>query len=563
MVLQHHAEYMSQSPALRRNQLIRMSALTAPLCAQIIMVIALLVQHQWLFAMMIGSSCIATAASLYLQYAQRSTQTPTALEPANTSSSPHLQRRTELPDIPAQTFTDLMRFTQDAAPMRTICHAWSQADPHHCIAIVGQQAHGEPVQIDITQQGPHAMIAGTTGSGKSVLLQDWILSLACLYPPTMVQFILLDFKGGSTFDTLKQLPHVRGCVNDLHLSYATRALRAMEQELQTREQLANTLHCANLMDHEQAPARLIIVIDEFHMLHESLPDYMDRIMRIASLGRSLGMHVIACTQNPLGQINTTMKANINARICLRVRDAMQSQEMINCDDASRLHHDAPGMAFFHYDDHHTLLRCAINPSPSSIVRHIQHATQFYEITPPPPLFTPILPEHVRSTDLPTDIPHNHMWIGLADNGITCTPFSYDPTQGNLAIIGARGRGTHELITALQHATTHHAFHIRYEEEADAYLDPINMDEQAQQFRKHLHNDNQYTVFSLRSSRRLHIHEDCAARIIFPTGERVHDLAEGIPAQILSQLTPHDMTIQGRAVYIQGPYATIIQCITST
>ena len=87
--------------------------------------------------------------------------------------------------------------------------------------------------MDIDSEGPHAIVAGTTGSGKSVLLQCWCLALAVTYPPDRLGFVFLDFKGGSALDRLAALPHVRGCVNDLDLSYASRALRALECERYT------------------------------------------------------------------------------------------------------------------------------------------------------------------------------------------------------------------------------------------------------------------------------------------------------------------------------------------
>lgn len=179
-------------------------------------------------------------------------------------------------------------------------------------------------------------MAGTTGSGKSVLLQDWCVALAATHPSQALQFVLLDFKGGSAMERLCALPHVRGCVNDLDLKYATRALRALERELDRRERLAAALGVSDLMHAACPVARLVIVVDEFHMLHGQLPDYIDRLVRIASLGRSLGMHLVACTQNPLGQISASMKANMSLRICLRVRDALQSQEMIGSDAAAHL-----------------------------------------------------------------------------------------------------------------------------------------------------------------------------------------------------------------------------------
>ena len=107
--------------------------------------------------------------------------------------------------------------------------------------------------MDIDSEGPHAIVAGTTGSGKSVLLQCWCLALAVTYPPDRLGFVFLDFKGGSALDRLAALPHVRGCVNDLDLSYASRALRALEDELSCREHLAARHHVSDI---RQLPRRI-------------------------------------------------------------------------------------------------------------------------------------------------------------------------------------------------------------------------------------------------------------------------------------------------------------------
>ena len=133
--------------------------------------------------------------------------------------------------------------------------------------------------------------------------------------PEHLNFVFLDFKGGSAFRKLERLPHTVGSVCDLDLAHAVRALRALEAELTRREQLSAAVHASDIRDMVNPPPRLIVVIDEFHALKDQLPDYVNRLVRIASLGRSLGMYLIACTQNPMGQVSADMKANMSVSIC--------------------------------------------------------------------------------------------------------------------------------------------------------------------------------------------------------------------------------------------------------
>lgn len=161
------------------------------------------------------------------------------------------------------------------------------------------------------------MVAGTTGSGKSELLISWCMALAIRHSPQTLHFVFLDFKGGSTFNALERLPHTVGNVCDLDLAHAVRALNAIEQELARREALVSAERVSRFDQLSHPPARLVVVIDEFHALRDRLPDYMQRLNRLASLGRSLGMHLIVCTQNPMGQVHADMKANISLSICLR------------------------------------------------------------------------------------------------------------------------------------------------------------------------------------------------------------------------------------------------------
>lgn len=288
-----------------------------------------------------------------------------------------MNRIARMPTPRDRDFMTIFGFGDDEAPMRTICHRWCVASHTSGLrATLGVDASGRPLSVDIDSEGPHAIVAGTTGSGKSVLLQCWCLTLAVTYPPDRLGFVFLDFKGGSALDCLTALPHVRGCVNDLDLSYASRALRALEDELSCREHLAARHHVSDIRQLPDAPAQLMIVVDEFHMLNEQLPGYMDRLLRVASLGRSLGMHLVVCTQNPMVEINASMKANMSLRICLRVQDAMQSQEMIGSALASTIPADCPGTAVLNHEGECVILQCLQPSNIRALTVQIHQSARF-------------------------------------------------------------------------------------------------------------------------------------------------------------------------------------------
>lgn len=233
-----------------------------------------------------------------------------------------------------------------------------------------------PCRLDLIRQGPHALIAGTTGSGKSVFLETWCLSLACSYPPDRLNFVFLDFKGGATFQKLKHLPHTVGNVSDLNIPHAMRALRALEYELKRREQIVQGSGGNSILHLKDAPAHLIIVIDEFHALRDALPDYIPRLISLAALGRSLGIHVIACTQNPMSQISNDMKANLSLHICLRVRDIMQSLELLDIPHAAALDPRSPGTGYIHDGVQCVPFRSAYSADTADIVKAAEDSYRF-------------------------------------------------------------------------------------------------------------------------------------------------------------------------------------------
>ena len=262
-----------------------------------------------------------------------------------------------------------------------------------------------------------------------------------------LNFVFLDFKGGSAFRKLERLPHTVGSVCDLDLAHAVRALRALEAELTRREQLSAAVHASDIRDMVNPPPRLIVVIDEFHALKDQLPDYVNRLVRIASLGRSLGMYLIACTQNPMGQVSADMKANMSVSICLRVRDRLQSCELLGDGRAADLSPAMPGAAFCNDSEQVTAFRCATARDIDAVCRQIAFASRFVGSPPQPSLFTAPLPRHVKDRTVADHAPQR-IRFGLADDGINLREATVSLTGGNIGVIGPQGRGKTTLLKTL-------------------------------------------------------------------------------------------------------------------
>ncbi|MCB2175471.1 MAG: hypothetical protein KQH57_06660 [Actinomycetales bacterium] len=213
-------------------------------------------------------------------------------------------------------------------------------------APIGMGAGG-PVAVDLLADGPHLLVAGTTGAGKSELLQTLVLGLAARYGPDRLAVMLVDFKGGAGLGACHGLPHVVGEVTDLDPRAAERALTGVRAELARRERL---LADAGVGDLEalrtlgQAPPRLVVVVDELLALREDLPDVLPALIRLASQGRSLGIHLVLATQRPAGALDAQVRANVPLRLCLRVTDPSDSRDVIGTDDAAAIAPDLPGRA---------------------------------------------------------------------------------------------------------------------------------------------------------------------------------------------------------------------------
>lgn len=204
--------------------------------------------------------------------------------------------------------------------------------------------------LDLRRDGPHCLIGGTTGAGKSELLQTAVAALAATYSPAKLTFILLDYKGGTAFKDCVHLPHVVGSVTDLDGSLARRALISLEAELKRREAILRDAGARDLLEMEAmdptgAPPHLLLVIDEFATLIKELPDFVDGVVDVAQRGRGLGINLILATQRPAGVVNEKIRANTNLRICLRVGDESDSLDVIGAPDAARIERSVAGRAY--------------------------------------------------------------------------------------------------------------------------------------------------------------------------------------------------------------------------
>lgn len=214
------------------------------------------------------------------------------------------------------------------------------------------------VTIDLREDGPHGLVAGTTGAGKSELLQSLIASLAVNNPPSRITFLLVDYKGGAAFRECAQLPHTVGYITDLTPALVQRALVSLHAELTTREHLLEKYGAKDLVDLERshpeaAPPSMLICVDEFAALLAEVPDFVDGMVSIAQRGRSLGMHMLLATQRPAGVVTPQIKANTDLRIALRVASPDDSTDVIDAPDAAQLSRRNPGRAWLRRTGHGT------------------------------------------------------------------------------------------------------------------------------------------------------------------------------------------------------------------
>ncbi len=368
-------------------------------------------------------------------------------------------------------------------------------DPAPCTPL-GVAADGV-VEIDLAGDGPHALIAGTTGAGKSELLRSLVVGLCARLSPDEITFVLVDYKGGATFDACIDLPHVVGVVTDLDERLGERALRSLEAELRRREQLLRDAGATDLSSYRsirasepmlERLARLVVVIDEFATLAVQQPSFIGALLGVAQRGRSLGVHLVLATQRPSGVIGEDIRANTNLRIALRVQDPADSNDVIGEPSAAALPRALAGRAIMRLgNDEHVMFQTARSTGPmvaaagQLTVREFGTRSTAAASTScpsadgeqPTELSTLVRAISAAATQCGIEAPHRP-WLAplptlLAASavapgalGIIDDPdrqqqplLQWSPRDGNLLIAAASGMGSTSALLALVAHSLHH------------------------------------------------------------------------------------------------------------
>ena len=241
-----------------------------------------------------------------------------------------------------------------------VLNRWKSNNPVKSLkAEIGANINGEPFILDLHEKahGPHGLVAGMTGSGKSEFIITYVLSMAVNYSPEEVQFVLIDYKGGglaSAFvdsDTGKKIPHIAGTITNLDKSEINRALASINSELRRRQTVFNDVKMKtgegtiDIYKYQrlyrdgiirEPMSHLVIVCDEFAELKAQQPAFMADLVSAARIGRSLGVHLILATQKPSGVVDAQIWSNAKFKVCLKVQDKQDSNEMIRNDLAAEL-----------------------------------------------------------------------------------------------------------------------------------------------------------------------------------------------------------------------------------
>lgn len=231
---------------------------------------------------------------------------------------------------------------------------WAQSQVFKSMAAPLGVSKTGVVELDLHDKahGPHGLVAGTTGSGKSEILQTYILAMATLYHPYEVGFVIIDFKGGGMVNQFKDLPHLMGAITNIDGKEINRSLKSIKAELQKRQRLfaeAEVNHIDKYIKKFKGGEvriplpHLIIIVDEFAELKAEQPEFMKELISAARIGRSLGVHLILATQKPSGQVNEQIWSNSRFKLCLKVQSQEDSNEVLKSPLAAEI--KEPGRAY--------------------------------------------------------------------------------------------------------------------------------------------------------------------------------------------------------------------------
>lgn len=273
---------------------------------------------------------------------------------------------------------------------------WQDNNPTLSLAVpIGMDQSGEVFKMNIHEKayGPHGLVAGTTGSGKSEWIVTLILSLAVNFSPEEVQFVIIDYKGGGlamSFENSElgiKLPHLAGTITNLDKSEIYRSIAAIESELKRRQAIFNdareklkegSMNIYKYQDFyrkgmvDEPLSHLLIICDEFAELKQQQPEFMDQLISTSRIGRSLGIHLILATQKPTGVVNDQIWSNSKFKVCLKVQDKSDSNEILKKPDAAFLKQTGSFYLQVGTDDYYSLGQAAwagAKYHPSNVIKH--------------------------------------------------------------------------------------------------------------------------------------------------------------------------------------------------
>ena len=283
---------------------------------------------------------------------------------------------------------------------------WSNNNPVISLSVpIGIDQSGEIFKMDIHEKayGPHGLIAGTTGSGKSEWIVTYILSLAVNFSPEEVQFVLIDYKGGGLAKSFEnselgiKLPHLAGIITNLDKSEIYRSIAAIDSELKRRQALFNKARetlkegSMNIYKYQQyyrkgildkPLSHLLIICDEFAELKQQQPEFMEQLISTSRIGRSLGVHLILATQKPSGVVTDQIWSNAKFKVCLKVQDKSDSNEILKKPDAAFLKQTGAFYLQVGNDDYYNLGQSAWAGAkyyPSDVLKHkIDESIQYID-----------------------------------------------------------------------------------------------------------------------------------------------------------------------------------------
>lgn len=305
---------------------------------------------------------------------------------------------------------------------------------------------GEPFAIDLAVDGPHAIVIGVTGSGKSELLTTWVTALCAGHDPDRVGFLLVDFKGGRTFDALARLPHVTGVLTDLDDAAALRAIESLRAETRHREAVLAAHGVREIGEAQGALARLVVVVDEYAALVAAHPGLHDLFADLAARGRALGIHLVLASQRAAGVFRDAVLANCPLRVSLRVTDRADSRAVLGVDDAATLP-GSPG------DRGLALVRRSADPAPSLVRVATTAASTLTAVAasrPGPPARRPWLPTLAEVIPLDELRSPGAIVLGVADEPERQRQrrVVLPENDPGLAIVGRAGSGKTGALQAI-------------------------------------------------------------------------------------------------------------------